>query len=109
MYFTFHNLVIDDIVDGVVATLLTERKEKSKYSLYNIGNSKPVRLMDFIEAIENTTGKKAHKQMYPMQAGDVAQTWADTSSLQSDFGYKPKENINQGVKKFVTWYKEYYK
>lgn len=100
---------IDDIVDGVVATLLTERKEKTNYALYNIGNSKPVKLMDFIEAIEKVTDKIATKEMYPMQSGDVEKTWADTTSLYNDYGYKPENNINKGVADFVTWYKEYYK
>ena len=100
---------IDDIVEGVVATLLTERKEMKKYSLYNIGNSEPVKLMRFIEAIEKATGKAAVKEMCPMQPGDVERTWADTTSLYNDYGYKPENNINKGVANFVTWYKEYYK
>src|SRR5690554_4612649 len=100
---------IDDIVEGVVATLLMERKEMKKYSLYNIGNSEPVKLMRFIEAIEKATGKAAVKEMCPMQPGDVERTWADTTSLYNDYGYKPENNINKGVANFVTWYKEYYK
>lgn len=100
---------IDDIVDGVVATLLTERNNKPMYSLYNIGNSKPVKLLDFIEAIEKATGKTAIKEMCPMQPGDVERTWADVDSLQLDFGYKPNTLIQEGVDKFVTWYKGYYK
>lgn len=100
---------IDDIIEGVVATLLKERKERTKYSLYNIGNSKPVKLMQFIEAIEKATGKTARKEMYPMQPGDVETTWADTTSLFNDFGYRPEVNITKGVNEFITWYKEYYK
>ncbi len=100
---------IADIIEGIVATLTTESINKSKYSLYNIGNGKPIKLSDFIEAIERETSKKAHKKMYPMQPGDVEQTWSDTASLDEEYGYMPSENINNGVKKFVTWYKEYYK
>ncbi|TYB79039.1 NAD-dependent epimerase [Bizionia myxarmorum] len=99
---------IDDIVDGVVATLLAERKEKKNYSLYNIGNSKPVKLMDFIEAIEKATGKTAVKQMCAMQPGDVERTWADTKSLQVDFKYRPHTAIKKGVDAFVKWYRIYY-
>jgi len=100
---------IDDIINGVVATLLIERKEEKLYSLYNIGNNQPVKLMSFIEAIEKETGKTAKKEMYPMQSGDVKQTWADTTLLNEDYGYKPGSDINKGVKEFVIWYKKYYK
>lgn len=100
---------IDDIIDGILATLLTEPKERAIYSLYNIGNSKPVKLMNFIEAIEKTTGKIAIKEMYPMQLGDVEKTWADTTSLNKQYGYQPSQNINKGVNNFITWYKEFYK
>src|SRR5690554_654758 len=100
---------IDDIVDGVVATLVRERNGKSNYSLYNIGNSKPVRLLDFIEAVEKATGKTAIKEMCPMQPGDVERTWADVESLQEDFGYRPDTAISVGVEGFVEWYKRYYK
>lgn len=100
---------IDDIVDGVVATIIKERKDKPKYSLYNIGNSKPVKLLDFIEAIEKATGKTAIKEMCPMQPGDVERTWADVESLQEDFGYRPDTAISVGVERFVQWYERYYK
>lgn len=100
---------IDDIVEGVVATLLTKRKEKKNYKLYNIGNNNPVKLMDFIEAIEKATGKKAEKEMYPMQPGDVAQTWADCSQLGEDYKYLPSTSIKDGVERFVVWYSKYYK
>lgn len=99
---------IDDIIEGVTSTLLKERKAKSNYSVYNIGNSKPVKLLDFIESIENATGRTAIKEMLPMQAGDVEKTWADTSELSSDYGYKPQNNINNGVANFVAWYKDFY-
>jgi UDP-glucuronate 4-epimerase len=99
---------IDDIIEGVVATLLVERKEKTSYSLYNIGNSKPVKLMDFIEAIEKTTQKSSIKEMYPMQPGDVEKTWADTESLEMDYRYKPDTSIQDGVDSFIDWFNSYY-
>ena len=100
---------IDDIVEGIVATLLNDpkNKETSLYELYNIGNSKPVKLLDFIEEIEKCTGKEAIKQMLPMQPGDVEQTWADVSGLIKDFSYKPETDISVGVRRFVDWYKMY--
>lgn len=101
--FTF----IDDIVEGVTSTLLG--KSDGLYTLYNIGNSTPVKLLDFIEEIENTTGIKANKQYLPMQPGDVEKTWADVTDLQRDFGYQPKTAIKEGVQKFIEWYKDYYK
>lgn len=99
---------VDDIVEGVVATLQKSSTKKQLYRLYNIGNGKPVKLMDFIAAIENSTGKKAIKEMYPMQAGDVEKTWADTSNLKQDFNYAPNTPIQQGVNSFVSWYISYY-
>ena len=101
-------IYIDDIVEGVTATLLQERTEKSMYSLYNIGNSKPVKLLDFISEIEKCTGLTAKKEMMPMQPGDVEQTWADVKSLQEDFGYTPGTSIERGVGEFVEWFKAYY-
>lgn len=98
---------IDDIVEGVQKTILNQQDKA--YSLYNIGNGSPVRLMDFIEAIEKSTNKKAEKQMLPMQPGDVEQTWADTKSLENDYQYKPQTDIQIGVDRFVDWYKNYYK
>ncbi|MCD4681007.1 MAG: NAD-dependent epimerase [Bacteroidales bacterium] len=79
------------------------------YSLYNIGNSSPVKLMDFIDAIEETLGKKAKKNMREMQPGDVPETHADVSALIKNLEYKPDTPIKEGVRRFVEWYKEYYK
>lgn len=98
---------IDDIVNGVVATL--EKDAPKPYALYNIGNGSPVQLLDFIEAIESALGKQAIKEMQPMQPGDVERTWADTAALEIDFGYKPAINIVEGIGKFVNWYKLYFK
>ncbi len=100
---------IDDIVEGLAATMLHERDKKSMYSLYNIGNSKPVKLLDFISEIEKCTGLVATKEMMPMQPGDVEQTWADVQTLEEDFGYKPETSIERGVGEFVEWYKMYFK
>lgn len=99
---------IDDIVQGVEKTLLENKPESKKYSLYNIGNGSPVKLLDFIKAIEKSTGKIAQKQMLPMQPGDVEQTWADTRALEKDYAYKPNTEIQVGVDKFVEWYRNYY-
>lgn len=101
---------IDDIVDGIVKIVDSDQKIPStKYSLYNIGNSKPVKLMDFIEEIEKQLGVKAEKHMYPMQPGDVSRTWADVDSLKEDFNYNPNTPVSNGVKNFIAWYRDYYK
>ena len=100
---------IDDIVAGVFATLLEDSKDSSLYKLYNIGNSVPVQLMGFIKSIENNLGVVAEKEMLPMQAGDVNQTWADVSKLQNDYDYKPNTSVEKGVEAFINWYKMYYK
>ena len=99
---------IDDIVEGVQKTLLQSQPDQKNYSLYNIGNGSPVKLLDFIKAIETVTGKTAEKQMLPMQPGDVSQTWADTTDLKKDFNYEPNTDIKQGVGSFVEWYNDYY-
>jgi UDP-glucuronate 4-epimerase len=100
---------VDDIVTGVVATLLENSNDKLLYKLYNIGNSAPVRLMDFIKSIENSLGLVAKKEMLSMQAGDVHQTWADVTKLQKDYNYKPNTSVDKGVEAFINWYKMYYK
>lgn len=99
---------IDDIVEGVVNTLVRDSENTSLYKLYNIGNGKPVRLLDFIESLEHTIGIKAKKNMLPMQEGDVNLTFACTSSMAQDYNYRPKININNGIRKFVLWFKTYY-
>ncbi len=99
---------IDDIIEGVVNTLLIDSKNKELYKLYNIGNNTPVRLIDFIEEIENQLNIKAEKIMMPMQPGDVNQTWADTKQLITHYKYKSNTSIKIGVSSFVNWYKSYY-
>lgn len=114
--FTF----IDDITEGVVkviehSPIITEipRAENGDapppYKIYNIGNSTPVRLLDFIETIEKELGKKAVKTFCEMQPGDVYKTYADVSDLQKDYGYSPNTPLDEGIKKFVGWYMDYYK
>ncbi|MGV0969242.1 NAD-dependent epimerase/dehydratase family protein [Empedobacter sp. ULE_I136] len=98
---------IDDIIQGI-DKILEDKNIKEKYQLYNIGNSKPVQLMDFIKEVELSTGEKAILEMYPMQAGDVNQTWADVQELKDKFGYNPNYPVDKGVYNFVQWYRKYY-
>ena len=99
---------IDDIVQGVVSTLLKDSKNSNLYKLYNIGNGKPVQLLDFIESLEKVLDITATKNMLPMQDGDVYQTFSNTSKLEHDFAYKPQTTVNDGIYKFVKWYKNFY-
>lgn len=78
------------------------------FRIVNIGNSDKVRLLDFVEAIEEAIGKKARRNYLPMQTGDVPATWANADLIQKLTGYKPNTDIREGVKKFVSWYREYY-
>jgi UDP-glucuronate 4-epimerase len=82
---------------------------KAPYSIYNIGNNNPVKLLDFIEALESNLGKKALKNLLPMQPGDVPATFADVSGLVKDFNYKPNTDIKEGISRFVKWYREFYR
>jgi UDP-glucuronate 4-epimerase len=114
---------IDDIVEGVVRVIDRPAEahagwsaetpdpgsSPAPYRLYNIGNSSPVKLLDFIEAIEKALGKEAHKNFMPLQPGDVPATWADVDDLIRDFGYRPSTPIEKGVQKFVDWYREFYR
>jgi UDP-glucuronate 4-epimerase len=98
---------VDDIVEGVIRVIDQAPLEKTPpATVYNIGNSSPVKLMDFIEAIETALGKKAEKEFLPMQAGDVYKTFADVSDLEEKFSYHPSTPINEGVKRFAEWYLE---
>lgn len=99
---------IDDIIKGILL-IVEDTNQKEKYQLFNIGNSKPVQLLQFIQEIERITGKKAQKIMMPMQPGDVNQTWADVEDLRKKYGYNPDFSVTEGVQHFVQWYKEYYK
>lgn len=100
---------IDDVIKGVMAVVEHPSQESIPYQIYNIGNSAPVQLMDFISVIEKTAGHTTVKEMMEMQPGDVFCTYADTTCLQNDFGYKPSTSIEEGIKKFYDWYVGYYK
>ena len=103
--FTF----VEDIVNGIIAVIKKAPGEKdSQYRLYNIGNSRPIKLLSFIEEIENQLGIKAKKEFMPMQAGDVERTWADSEPLMKDFDYKISVEIKEGISKYLKWYKNYY-
>lgn len=102
---------IDDIVEGlakVIQSPLKNENDTVPYTIQNIGNGSPVKLMDFIETMENALGKEAIKEFLPMQPGDVYKTFADVSSLKSAFGYAPNTSLKKGIEAFVAWYKQYY-
>jgi UDP-glucuronate 4-epimerase len=113
---------IDDIVEGVARVLASPAKpnpywdpahgesdsSSAPYRIYNIGNNAPVQLLAFVEAIEKKLGRKAVRNLMPMQPGDVKMTYADVSSLVRDFDYQPKTTIEEGVGAFIDWYLDYY-
>lgn len=114
---------ISDIVEGVVRVIdkpavadkLWDAGDPSPptsaapWRIYNIGNNQRVELMDYIRAIEDALGMKAKLEMLPMQPGDVMATEADTTALQQLTGFKPKTPVREGVKRFVEWYRDYYR
>ncbi|MDO6819749.1 NAD-dependent epimerase [Zobellia sp. 1_MG-2023] len=100
---------VDDIVEGVVRILTKSTKNRELYKIYNIGNNNAVKLTSFIDAIENSMGQKAEKELMPMQPGDVERTWADVDDLIRDYEYQPNTSVTDGVQRFVEWYKDYYK
>ncbi len=87
----------------------TKDQPRIPYKIYNIGRGRPVNLMDFIFAIEKALGKVAQKTFLPLQPGDVVKTWADTEELERDTGYRPSTTVEEGIRKFVEWYKGFYK
>ena len=113
---------IDDIVEGVLRVIdhvpepnlnwndqnPEPSSSKAPYKIYNIGNSHPVKLMDFIEAIEKAIGHPADKIYFPMQPGDVYQTNADTTALERELGFKPNKSIIEGVRDTIDWYRSFY-
>jgi UDP-glucuronate 4-epimerase len=113
---------IDDIVEGVVRVLDTLPQpnplwsglapdpgtSKAPYRVYNIGNNQPVELLHFIEVLETCLGRKAEKQLLPMQAGDVPETYADVDDLMRAVGFRPATTIDEGIARFVEWYRAYY-
>ena len=114
---------VDDIAGGVVAALdhvaapdpgwQGDRPDPATatapYRLYNIGNNRPVELMHYIEVLERCLGRKAEKNLLPLQAGDVPDTWADAEDLVRDVGYRPATPVEVGVQRFVDWYLDYYR
>jgi UDP-glucuronate 4-epimerase len=114
---------IDDIVEGVIRTLdlpavanpdwngaePDSATSTAPYRLYNIGNNQPIELMHYIETLEACLGRKAEKQLLPLQPGDVPDTYADVTDLVRDTGYKPATRVEDGVARFVAWYRDYYK
>jgi len=102
---------IDDIVEGIIKILNAPPNKESgaPYRVHNIGNSTPVKLMDFISTIENALGKEALKEYQEMQPGDVYKTFADVSELEKDFGYSPNTPLEKGIGAFVRWYQAFYK
>jgi UDP-glucuronate 4-epimerase len=113
---------VDDIIEGVVRVIdhppagnpnwnpqqPDPATSKAPYKVYNIGNQNPVQLMDFIEAIEQALGRTTHKEMLPIQPGDVAATYADVHDLVEDLGYKPATPVRTGIERFIEWYRNYY-
>lgn len=118
---------IDDIVESVKRVMQSApKKENGKdglplppYAVYNIGNNQPENLLDFVDILQQeliratvlpeTYDFESHKKLVPMQPGDVPITYADTSDLEKDFGFKPNTNLREGLRKFAEWYKEFYK
>lgn len=102
---------VDDIVEAISRMLANPplpNEEGIPYKVYNIGNNKPEKLMDFVQYLEEALGKEAKKQYYPMQPGDVYQTYADVSELERDFEFKPNTSLKDGLIKFAEWFKVYY-
>lgn len=113
---------VDDIVDGVIKTIDNPAIENNDWNsnepdpsssivpwrIYNIGNNKPIQLMDYIGALEKALGKKAQINFLPLQAGDVPDTFANTDNLYKKFNYKPSTTVSDGVSNFIKWYKNYY-
>ncbi|SCZ67336.1 NAD-dependent epimerase [Thiohalomonas denitrificans] len=114
---------IDDIVEGVIRTLdhtaepnpdwtgasPDSATSRAPYRIYNIGNNQPVELMHYIEVLEQNLGKKAEKNLLPLQPGDVPDTYADVQALMTDVGFKPETTVEEGVARFVEWYTDYYR
>ncbi|WP_349431050.1 NAD-dependent epimerase [Methylomarinum sp. Ch1-1] len=113
---------IDDIVEGVIRTLDHSAQPNPQWSgkapdpgtsrapwrVYNIGNQKPVELLDYIHTLEKFLGRSAEKELLPLQPGDVPDTYADVEALIADVDYRPSTTIEQGIERFVDWYRDYY-
>lgn len=117
---------VDDIVEGIIRIMQGAPEKKDgedglplpPYAVYNIGNSNPENLLDFVNILQEELIRagvlpedydfESHKELVPMQAGDVPITYADTSALEKDYGFKPKTSLREGLRKFAEWYKEFY-
>jgi UDP-glucuronate 4-epimerase len=114
---------IDDIVEGVIRILDRPAPRnpdwnsdqpdpgtsKAPWRVYNIGNNQPIKLMDYIAALENALGEKAERELLPLQAGDVPDTYANVEDLVEQFHYKPSTSVEDGINRFVSWYRDYFK
>lgn len=118
---------VDDIVEGIVRVMAKASEKKTgedglpipPYAVYNIGGGQPENLLDFVQTLQEELLQagvlpqdydfESHKQLVPMQAGDVPVTYADATALERDFGFTPKISLREGLRKFAEWYKEYYK
>lgn len=102
---------VDDIVGGIcglVEKYSGHQSQNTSHKIYNLGNNKPVNLMDFVQTLETVIGKKAELELLPMQKGDVVATYADIDKSATDFGFTPKTDLRTGLEKFWGWYKNYY-
>lgn len=113
---------IDDIVEGVIRILdrpappnpewssdnPDQGTSKAPWRVYNIGNNRPVNLMDYIGALEKALGKEARKEFLPMQQGDVPDTWANVDALVEQFNYKPNTSVEKGIENFASWFNDFY-
>ena len=117
---------VDDIVEGVIRVMQTPPEKRDgedglpvpPYAVYNIGNNQPENLLDFVQILSDELVRagvlpedydfEAHKELVPMQPGDVPVTYADTSALEQDFDFKPSTTLREGLRKFAEWYKDFY-
>ena len=118
---------VDDIVEGIVRVMFRAPEKKTgedglplpPYKVYNIGNNKPENLLEFVDILQQELVRagvlpedydfEAHKELVPMQPGDVPVTYADVTELEQDFGFRPATSLREGLRKFAQWYKIYYK
>jgi UDP-glucuronate 4-epimerase len=114
---------VDDIVNGIIKVIDNPAKSdknwnpqnpqasssSAPYKIYNIGNNAPVKLMDFVNAIEKELGIEAKKNLLPIQAGDVPSTFANVEDLIDDLGYQPQTSVKEGIHQFITWYRSFFK
>jgi UDP-glucuronate 4-epimerase len=99
---------IDDVIQSIFRLIKKGPPKDPHYKLYNIGNNQPVQLNDMIQLLEEGLGKKAIKRFLPIQPGDVPETFADIDDLVNDINFKPNISIEEGIKRFIEWYKQYY-